>query len=301
MSRSGRGNNIHGIVLLDKPAGRSSNHALGDVKRLFHANKAGHTGSLDPFATGMLPICFGEATKTAGFMLDSDKSYLATAKLGVATSTGDVEGEVIQEMEVPSVSSSEIQEVLSGLTGEIDQVPPMYSALKHEGQPLYKLAREGREVERKARRITIHELTLESWEPPLLTFRVVCSKGTYVRTLAEDLAKLLGSCAHLVSLRRLFVLPFNPEAMVTMDDLGTAREDNRLEDLLLPVDAGLQGWPKIEITPGQVARFVNGNPVIVDSKETELVRVYDQEGKMLGLAESRPDGQAHPKRLFLLD
>lgn len=300
MSRTERGLDIHGIVLLDKPAGRSSNHALQDVKRLFSARKAGHTGSLDPFATGMLPLCFGEATKTAGFMLDSDKAYRATARLGVATSTGDVEGEVIREEPVPELSAADIETTMEGFLGVIDQVPPMYSALKHEGQPLYKLAREGREVERKARQVTIHNLTLEAWESPSLAFRVECSKGTYVRTLAEDLAKTLGSCAHLESLRRLYVSPFSADDMVTMDDLSAAREENRLTDHLLPIDAGLSDWPRIEITPGQAARFSNGNPVIVDSKETELVRIYDQEGKILGIAETRPDGQAHPKRLFLI-
>jgi tRNA pseudouridine55 synthase len=300
MSRSGRGLDIHGIVLLDKPAGRSSNHALQDVKRLFSARKVGHTGSLDPFATGMLPICFGEATKTAGFMLDSDKAYLATARLGVATSTGDVEGDVVGEESIPELDAQDIETALKGFLGEIEQVPPMYSALKHEGQPLYKLAREGREVERQARKVTIHDLTLESWDSPLLTFGVKCSKGTYVRTLAEDFAKALGTCAHLVSLRRLYVSPFSADDMVSMEELSNASEEGQIADLLLPIDAGLSHWPKIEITPGQAARFSNGNPVIVDSKETELVRVYDQEGKILGLAETRPDSQAHPKRLFLL-
>ncbi len=300
MSRSRGGNNIHGVVLLDKPEGRSSNQALQDVKRLFSARKAGHTGSLDPFATGMLPICFGEATKTAGFMLDSDKSYIATARLGSATSTGDVEGEVIEENEVPALDVIDIEQAMSGFLGEIKQVPPMYSALKHEGQPLYKLAREGREISRDARPVSIHKLNLESWVSPLLTFSVECSKGTYVRTLAEDLAKALGTCAHLVSLRRLHVSPFRTKDMVSMEQLSAAREANQLSDQLLPVDAGLENWARIEITPGQEARFVNGNPVIVDSRETELVRVYSQERQLLGLAETRPDGQAYPKRLFLL-
>ena len=300
MSPSKRGRDVHGIVLLDKPVGRSSNHALQDVKRLFSARKAGHTGSLDPFATGMLPLCFGEATKTAGFMLDSDKEYLATARLGITTSTGDVEGDVIQDESVPDLDAAAIRDVMDGFQGEIDQVPPMYSALKHKGQPLYKLAREGKEVERKARRVTIHELALEAWESPHLTFRVRCSKGTYVRTLAEDLAKALGSCAHLVSLRRVSVSPFETADMVTMEQLSAAREEDRLEELLIPIDAGLTEWPKIEITSGQAKRFSNGNPVIVDSSEAGLARVYEQDGKILGIAEIQSDGQAHPKRLFLL-
>jgi tRNA pseudouridine55 synthase len=300
MSPSKRGRDVHGIVLLDKPVGRSSNHALQDVKRLFSARKAGHTGSLDPFATGMLPLCFGEATKTAGFMLDSDKSYEATARLGITTSTGDVEGEVVDELPVPDLDVAVIEEAMNQFMGEIEQVPPMYSALKHQGKPLYKLAREGMEVERKARRVTIHDITLESWEAPHLTFRVACSKGTYVRTLAEDLAKALGSCGHLVSLRRTSVSPFDAADMVTMEELSAAKDEDRLEDLLLPIDSGLEGWPRIEITAGQAVRFTNGNPVIVDSQEVGLVRVYEQDGKILGIAEIQPDGQAHPKRLFLL-
>ena len=192
MGRNGKRLDIHGVVLLDKPAGRSSNQALQDVKRLFLARKAGHTGNLDPFATGMLPLCFGEATKTAGFMLDSDKAYLATAHLGVATSTGDIEGEVVLEKPVPDLDLPAVQGVLDRFVGEIEQVPPMYSALKHEGRPLYELAREGRVVERKARKVTIYTLEVESWEPPLLTFSVKCSKGTYIRTLAEDIATEMG-------------------------------------------------------------------------------------------------------------
>jgi tRNA pseudouridine55 synthase len=300
MARTKRGLDIHGILLLDKPAGRSSNHALQDAKRIFSARKAGHTGSLDPFATGMLPICFGEATKTAGFMLEADKVYRATARLGVATSTGDIEGEVERELLVPELAESDIMDALSGFEGEIEQVPPMYSALKYQGQPLYKLAREGREVERKPRKVTIHELALESWDAPVLTFRVNCSKGTYVRTLAEDIARSLGSCAHLESLRRLSVTPFLEADMVTMDDLTSAQETGTMADLLLPIDAGLLHWPGIEITEGQSARFRNGNPVIVDGLESGMVRVYSQEGGILGIGEAMTDGQVHPKRVFLV-
>jgi len=300
MTPAGRGQNIHGVILLDKPAGRSSNQALQDVKRLFSARKAGHTGSLDPFATGMLPICLGEATKTAGFMLDADKAYRATAQLGTATATGDTEGEVVNEEAVPDLSEADIESVLADFEGVIEQVPPMYSALKHEGKPLYKLAREGREVERDAREVTIHSLVLESWQPPRLIFRVECSKGTYVRTLAEDLAKALGSCAHLESLRRLSVTPFDPDAMVTLEALDAARESGRHLEYLLPTDAGLQHWPRIEITEGQAARFCNGSPVIVDGQEPGIARVYQQDGGILGIGEIKSDGQTHPKRLFLL-
>lgn len=300
MGRKGPGRAIHGIVLLDKPAGRSSNHALQDVKRLYDARKGGHTGNLDPFATGMLPLCFGEATKTAGFMLDADKTYHATARLGIQTSTGDIEGEEIRQAPVPDLTPETIEAAMAQFEGEIEQIPPMHSALKHQGQPLYKLAREGREIERKPRRVTIHELVLEGWEPPRLTFRVRCSKGTYVRTLAEDLAKALGTCAYLESLRRLSVSPFGESDMVTMDDLSRARENDTHEDLLLPIDAGLSGLPRVEITAGQAQRFCHGNPVIVDGLEPGMVRVYRQDGPILGIGEAMADNQTHPKRLFIL-
>lgn len=300
MGRKGRGRAIHGILLLDKPAGRTSNHALQDVKRLYGARKAGHTGSLDPFATGMLPLCLGEATKTAGFMLDSDKIYRATARLGIQTSTGDTEGDRIREEAVPDLDREAIETAMAGFVGEIEQIPPMYSALKHEGQPLYKLAREGREVERKPRKVTIHEFVLEGWAPPLLTFKVRCSKGTYVRTLAEDLAMALGTCAHLESLRRLSVSPFDESEMVAMDDLSRAREDGMQEDLLHPIDAGLSELPRVEITEGQAQRFRHGNPVIVDGLEPGMVRVYQQDGPILGIGEAMADSQTHPRRLFMI-
>lgn len=300
MGPSERGLTIHGILLLDKPSGRSSNQALQEVKKLFSARKAGHTGSLDPFATGMLPICFGEATKTAGFMLDADKVYLATARFGIATSTGDPEGEVVREEAVPELGVAAIEGAMAEFEGVIEQIPPMFSALKHEGQPLYKLAREGHDIERKAREVTIHSLRLQRWEPPNLTFLVECSKGTYVRTLAEDLATALGSCAHLESLRRHSVSPFGEEDMVTMETLSEARETGKHMKSLLPIDAGLSHWRKIEITSGQAVRFCNGNPVIADGEQPGMVRVYAQGGGILGLGETKPDGQTHPKRLFLV-
>lgn len=299
MPRNRKGLDIHGIVLLDKPEGRSSNQALQDVKRLFSARKAGHTGNLDPFATGMLPVCLGEATKTAGFMLDADKAYRATAVLGVATTTGDTEGEVTADNPVPAIDQAAIEAAMEKFTGEIEQVPPMYSALKRDGQPLYKLAREGKEVEREPRKVTIHELVLESWEKPRLTFSVRCSKGTYVRTLAEDLAKSLDSCAHLDALRRLSVSPFTEAQMVSMEQLSSLRETESQLDVLLPIDAGLTGWPKAEITEGQAVRFCNGNPVIIDGQEEGLLRVYGPEDKILGIGEAKSDSQTHPKRLFL--
>ncbi len=299
MPRNRKGLDIHGILLLDKPAGRSSNQALQDVKRLFSARKAGHTGNLDPFATGMLPVCFGEATKTAGFMLDADKTYRATALLGVATETGDTEGKVSANAPVPDLDNAAVEAALARFVGDIQQVPPMYSALKRDGQPLYKLAREGKEVDREPRQVTIHELALENWDSPRLTFSVRCSKGTYVRTLAEDIAKSLGTCAHLVSLRRLAVSPFTEQQMVSTDQLAELRDSESQLQTLLPIDAGLVGWPRADITEGQAARFCNGNPVIIDGQEEGLVRVYGPEDKVLGIGEVKGDGQTHPKRLFL--
>lgn len=300
MGRSRRGEDLHGMLLLDKPAGRSSNQALQDVKRIYSARKAGHTGNLDPFATGMLPVCFGEATKTAGFMLDADKTYRATALLGTKTTTGDIEGEPLREAPVPELTRDEIEAAMAGFIGEIEQIPPMHSALKHEGQPLYKLAREGKEVVRKPRKVTIREFRLEDWESPRLTFSVRCSKGTYVRTLAEDLAESLDTCAHLETLRRLTVAPFEESGMVTMERISRARDENKHMDLLLPLDAGLSTWPRVEITEGQAARFTHGNPVMIDGQEPGLVRVYEQDGKILGIGEVMSDSQTHPKRLFLV-
>ncbi len=209
MGRRKHGADIHGIVLLDKPAGITSNRALQKVRGIFQARKAGHTGSLDPFATGMLPICLGEASKTAAFMLEAGKRYRATARLGVATSTGDLDGEIIQTCPLPAIDPGSLTQVLQRFTGEIEQVPPMYSALKHEGRPLYEYARAGIVIERPARTITIHHLQLMDWQPPDLTFDVHCSKGTYIRTLAEDIATALDCCAHLVALRRTLVEPFD--------------------------------------------------------------------------------------------
>lgn len=224
MSRRKRGLEIHGVVLLDKPVGISSNRALQKVRGIFQARKAGHTGSLDPFATGMLPICLGEASKTAAFMLEASKQYRAVARLGEATSTGDVEGEVIQTYPVPDLDSNKLTQTLNQFVGEIEQVPPMYSALKHQGKPLYEYARAGIEIERPARLITIHQLDLVDWQAADLTFDVRCSKGTYIRTLAEDIATALGSCAHLIELRRMLVEPFADFPMVTLEQLQEARD-----------------------------------------------------------------------------
>jgi tRNA pseudouridine55 synthase len=300
MSRRRKGRDVHGVVLLDKPAGYSSNQAVQKVRWLFKARKAGHTGSLDPFATGMLPICLGEASKTAGFMLDASKTYVARALLGQATATGDVEGEVVSEQSVPDLDRSRINEVLARFEGRIEQVPPMYSALKHKGRPLYELAREGREVPRAARPVTIHALELLDWERPVLVFRVHCSKGTYVRTLAEDIARELGSCAHLQALRRLDVEPFREEDMITMDQLIARAEQGTLDRCLLAPDAGLAHWPQVQLDKDRCQRFRHGNPVLSPLEKAGPVRVLDADGKLLGLGEVTADGHLRPKRLMNL-
>jgi tRNA pseudouridine55 synthase len=279
-----KGRDIHGILLLDKPAGYSSSQAVQKVRWLFQARKAGHTGTLDPFATGMLPICLGEASKTAAFMLDADKTYVARARLGEATETGDVEGEVIQQEAVPDLDTAAIDAAMSGFRGTFDQVPPMYSALKHEGTPLYKLAREGKVVERKARTVTVHELELISWRTPDLVFRARCSKGTYIRTLAEDLAKALGTCGHLRGLRRTTTGVFT-SGMVTLEQLEKQVEEGAPESLLLPPDAGLTDWPVTTLDQDSSTRFSHGNPVPAPEQSPGLTRVYSETSLLLGLGE----------------
>ena len=300
MSRRRKGRDVHGVVLLDKPPGWSSNQAVQKVRGLFQARKAGHTGSLDPFATGMLPICLGEASKTAGFMLDASKTYRARAELGRATATGDIEGETVREAPLPDAGAGDVREVLAGFLGDSEQVPPMYSALKHQGQPLYRLAREGRTVERQPRRITVHALELLTWKPPVLEFRVHCSKGTYIRTLAEDIAAALGSCAHLRELRRLAVEPFREDDMITLEALEGLAADARLDDCLLPPDAGLAGWPVVRLDATAEGRFAHGNPVRCEAAEPGPVRVYTDGGRLLGLGERDADGSLRPRRLMHL-
>ena len=299
MSRRRKGNDIHGILLLDKPAGFTSNQAVQKVRWLFQARKAGHTGSLDPFATGMLPICFGEASKTAGFMLDATKAYRAVARMGQRTDTGDVEGEIVEKLPVPELTPEIFEAVFSRFRGPIEQVPPMYSALKHQGERLYKLAREGKEIERNARSVVIHLLELVNWQPPLLEFRVTCSKGTYIRTLAEDIAKTLGTCAHLVSLRRTQVGLFEERDMVTLETVQRAVEEGRHLDLLLAVDAGLMDWPAVDLDAEGGTKFSHGNPAPVADVAEGAVRVYGPQNRLLGLGKVRPDRMVYPKRVFV--
>ncbi len=299
MSRRRKGRDVHGVILLDKPEGYSSNQAVQKVRWLFQARKAGHTGSLDPFATGMLPICLGEASKTAGFMLTSSKTYVATAVIGQATTTGDIEGDICNELPLPDFDSLQITTLFKSFTGEIEQVPPMYSALKHKGQPLYKLAREGKEVDRKSRKVTIHSLELLSWQPPLLEFQVHCSKGTYIRTLAEDIALAMGSCAHLRSLRRLNVEPFLELDMISLDELTDLAEEGGIDSCLLPIDSGLVDWPVVTLDEAETEPFSHGNPVESSAGDPGLVRVYGPNDQILGIGEITDEKRLKPKRLMV--
>lgn len=300
MSRRKRGLDIHGVILLDKPAGISSNRALQKVRGIFSARKAGHTGSLDPFATGMLPICLGEASKTAAYMLEAAKRYRATARLGEATTTGDIEGEIIQQCPVPRIDKPGLENALDRFAGEIRQLPPMYSALKFEGKPLYEYARAGIEIERPERTVTIHQIALVDWVSPVLTFDVFCSKGTYIRTLAEDIAKSLESCAHLTGLRRLEVEPFGSHSMQTLEQLQAALETGNLDGFLLPVDIGLPEWPRVDLDAEQEGKFGHGNQFEFAASNPGKVRVYGPRGNLLGLAELETDGFLKPMKVFNL-
>jgi tRNA pseudouridine55 synthase len=302
VNRRKRGLDIHGIVLLDKPVGISSNRALQKVRGIYQARKAGHTGSLDPFATGMLPICLGEASKTATFMLEAGKQYHATARLGEATTTGDIEGEIIQTCPVPKFDHEGVTRTLKQFVGDIKQIPPMYSALKHEGKPLYEYARAGIVIDRPARAITIHKLDLLRFQSPDLIFDVHCSKGTYIRTLAEDIATALGNCAHLVKLRRSVVEPFAAFPMQTLEQLQQARDHGTLQDFLLPVDVGLVDWPRVDLDEDQQSKFKHGNQFFLstDGLKSGNVRVYGPEKNLLGLAEYCTDGLLRPIKVFNL-
>jgi tRNA pseudouridine55 synthase len=288
----------HGILLLDKPRGLSSNAAVQRVRRAFNRVKAGHTGSLDPLATGMLPVCLGEATKVAGFLLEGDKEYEFTARFGERTTTGDAEGEVVETCEVPADLAGAIAAALPRFLGPVDQVPPMYSALKRDGQPLYRLARQGIEVERQARRVSIHALELLGVSWPEATLRVRCSKGTYVRTLAEDLARAAGSCAHLTMLRRTAVEPFPPGRLVTLQEL----EADAAAVPLLPPDAALPQLPAVQLDQDQATRIRHGQKVETAAAAAAggaTVRLYGPGKVFLGLGGVEVDGRIlKPVRLF---
>lgn len=291
---------IDGILLLDKPLGLSSNKALQAARNIFKANKAGHTGSLDPLATGMLPVCFGEATKYSGLLLDSSKTYRATCTLGVMTSTGDGEGEVIERNPV-RVDESQLNAALEQFRGVIQQIPPMHSALKHEGQRLYALARQGVEVERESREVEIFSLELIQFEGDQLVLDVHCSKGTYIRTLAEDIGQTLGCGAFLSGLVRTGVQPFWDQKQWTLDELRKINDDpeQNLDDCLLPIEEALIDWPEVEVTADMGFYLLQGQPVQVPGAPINgLVRIFQFERGFIGLGSILSDGRVAPKRMI---
>lgn len=301
MARRKTGRNIHGILLFDKPRGMSSNAVLQRVKQLFGARKAGHTGSLDPLATGLLPICFGEATKMSGFLLDADKRYQVTIKLGIKTNSADAEGEVIQTREVGEYSEELLKQVLAGFLGKIEQIPPMHSALKQNGQPLYKLAHKGVVVARKPRRIVIHSIEVLAAVGDRLELDVCCSKGTYIRTLAEDIGERLGCGAHVAELRRLTVGPFNGDKMVTSAQLEALAEEGmeRVDQLLLPMEMALSQWPEIRLSADLAYFLKRGQAVVVAQAPREgLVKLFAGEERFLGVGYILDDGRVAPRRLL---
>jgi tRNA pseudouridine55 synthase len=290
---------VSGVLLLDKPEGISSNGALQRVRRLLGADKAGHVGSLDPLATGMLPICLGEATKVAGDMLGGRKRYAFVVQLGARTDTGDRAGRVVDTAAVPALERTQVEAVLQRFHGEQSQVPPMYSALKRDGQPLYRLARAGVEVERAARPIRIDELTLLSLTADALALETLCSKGTYVRTLAEDIASALGTCGHVIRLRRLYVEPFASEPMQTLEAIETERAAGRMPRLI-GADAALPALPQVALDAEAAARLACGQTVPAPRSDVVgRVRLYDDQGRFLGLGEADGRGAIRPKRLFV--
>ncbi|WP_020561686.1 tRNA pseudouridine(55) synthase TruB [Methylosarcina fibrata] len=296
MAKRKSGRNVHGIVLLDKRLGVSSNKALQEVRRLFDANKAGHTGSLDPMASGLLPLCFGEATKVSGMMLDDDKRYRVVIRLGILTETGDSEGAVLAIRPVPGISGEALQACLQSFTGEIDQIPPMYSALKHNGKKLYELARAGETVARKARLIRIYELKLLDFSEDRLTLEVFCSKGTYIRSLAEDIGHYFGCGGTVIELRRLQAGIFDIKNAKTLEQLMSMNEID-LRQQLIPVDAPLQSLPALRLSERQAAGIRFGQSLHDVPAALGTVRLY-HESAFLGLGEMLLDGKLAPRKLF---
>ena len=292
---------VDGLMLLNIPTGMTSNRALQIVRRLLNAQKAGHTGSLDPAATGMLPLCFGEATKVCAYLLDADKSYRVTVKLGSATDTGDADGQEIETAPVPERSEEDWNEILQGFCGESTQIPPMYSALKIDGKRLYELARKGETVEREPRAIRIDEISLLELAGTRMVFRVSCSKGTYIRVLVEDIARKAGTVAHTARLHRESVGDFGSASMIDMAALEALAEQGLqpIRAKLLPADIALARMPAANVTAEDALRFSGGQVVTTDSEAHEgLARVYAAGKRFLGVGELLEDGQLAPRRVF---
>lgn len=302
--RKRRGRAVNGIVLLDKPAGMTSNAALQTVKRLFDAQKAGHTGSLDPLATGLLPICLGEATKISAFLLDADKRYRFTMRLGERTDSGDADGEIVERRDPDNVDRAAIEQVLTRFMGEVEQIPPMHSAVKRGGKPLYEYAHRGETIERDSRTTRIERLDLVGLDGNDVELEVDCAKGTYVRTLAEDIGEALGCGGHVVALRRTGSGPFVDPEMVTLDQLQETADGERsaaLDRWLTPTDEALADWPRIDVAAG-IAEFLRqGQAVQIPKAPTEgNLRLYEAGGSFIGMGHIQDDGRVAPKRLMNL-
>ena len=307
--RSKKGRPINGVVLVDKHQGESSNHILQQVKRLFNAQKAGHTGALDPLATGMLPICLGEATKFSQFLLDADKTYRVRAQLGVRTDTSDADGEVVQVRPI-AVTEAQLLTALEPFRGAINQVPSMFSALKYQGKPLYEYARKGIEIERPARPIHIYRLDLLAFSGDFIELEVHCSKGTYIRSLIDDLGEVLGCGAHVTMLHRTQVADYPSEQMLSVAALREIRGETPAEEadftgldaLLLPLDSPVASLPKVMADGTQGPAFLHGQPVSAGAYEAgTLVRIVNPQGTFLGVAEYRDDKRAWPRRVVVFD
>lgn len=292
--RKNNGRPLNGLLLFDKATGESSNRVLQQVKRLYNAAKAGHTGTLDPLATGLLVVCFGRATKISDYLLTADKQYQVTLKLGVTTTSGDSDGEIVKQKDASSIQVEQIMQAAKQLTGDIKQVPPMYSALKHEGKRLYELARKGEQVERAPRKVHIHQYSFIDQQQDLVRMHVHCSKGTYVRTLVEDLGELLACGAHVVELRRTSLGPFVDPAMHTMPKLEQIFEQgiSTLDALLLPIESALQGWPIIRVSSQQMSDIQHGRPFqFPEMAEGGCARIYDADDQFYGMASFNQHGK----------
>ena len=301
-----KGRDVHGVIVLDKPAGLSSRQAVNRVNDMFHAKKIGHTGSLDPLATGVLPLVLGNATKFSQFLLESEKEYEVTVRLGVSTDSGDADGNVLEERDIGEISDSQLEDALDAYRGEILQIPPMFSALKHEGQPLYKFARKGLEVEREARKQTVYSIDVLEFDGQEIKFRLHCSKGTYVRTLVHDLGEDLGCGAHVCALRRTRAGPFLESQSVTVEQLRESPDRSSLDSHLLPVQSTVGHWPLLEINKVAAFHVRQGQSVAVSHAVDEgwvgLIEASGdktQSGHFLGVGEVLDDGTVAPRRLIL--
>lgn len=304
MSKRRRGRDVSGVLVVDKPPGLSSNQVVQKAKRLFNARKVGHTGALDPLATGVLPLCFGEATKFSQYLLVSDKKYWARLQLGIATDSGDADGKVIAERPVTEVDTARIEGALRFFRGEFEQIPSMFSAIKHKGQPLYKLARQGIEIERKARRVTVFSNELVAFTGSQLELEIHCTKGTYIRTIAEELGEMLGCGAHVIALRRRAAGPFDEADMITFETLEMAQEEESLDRFLMPISSTVQAWPEVRLTDSTAYYLRQGQPVIVAHAPTSgwvrLAEILDETStRFIGVGEILEDGRVAPRRLVV--